>query len=334
MNGDRFQTSARAQALFEALCQHVGKQPDKRQRVHLTCPNCKRADKKFAFGYSSGLNRYYAQCFVCGIKYTLKALADVLGLPDNRPYSAPTAQVPRAPKPKPWQARAELLAKNFAQTPGNVQAWQKYKPVSADVIREHQLGFGEFPGGLWDSTREEFCHHRRLIVPLFDGDHVVGFRCRAMECQHTKWLSPGGTRLVLYNAACLRPGLELVAIAENPIDALLVVEKWHTAAVATLGVSVWNDDYTARLWAAKPECTLIGFDNDVPGQTINPRIIAEWKRRRREKKLPDDERKFLSGIKLANRLLAAGLIADYYRWPLSAPDGADLGSLFQETRVA
>jgi hypothetical protein len=304
--------------LFSALTTYVNRTPNRKGEVYIPCPQCGKPKAHFSFGPRG------AHCFLCGYSPSLSALAEKLGMHDTRPTSAP-AYMPPAPKPRPWQARASELAISFSAAPLAAQKWQAYKPLLVPTIRAHKLGYGVFPGGLHHAAGR--CDHPRLIVPIFDGEDVIGFRCRAVECQCPKWLSPGGSKLALYNLASVQPA-QPVAILENPIDALLCGDHWHMAAVATFGVSIWNDGYTAALKAAQPSAVIIGFDNDVPGQTRNPAIIAAWKTRRRARHLPDDETAFLSGIKLATRLRAAGIPAIIYEWPLTAPEKADIGSLF------
>jgi hypothetical protein len=192
---------------------------------------------------------------------------------------------------------------SFSQTPGNVKAWQAYKPLPADVIARRRLGLGVFPGGLAYKQDGEWqrCEHRRLIVPLFSGrDAVAGFRCRAFECGCKKWLSPGGTEMVLFNAAHIRRG-QPVTVLENPIDALLVHYKWGEAAVATMGVTIWKPRYTEHVRQAGPSVTIFGFDatGDAPA----------WNERR------------------ARELRAQGLAAQAFDWSLY-PGMKDFGDFF------
>jgi hypothetical protein len=312
---------------FAALAAHVGgqAQPNHKGEVWITCPNCGKSQKHFSFSERG------AKCFTCGYHPSLKSLAERLGVQDARPY-APPAPV-RQPKARPWKNQAEMLARSLAETPGLAVAWRAYKPVSAATLRQYQLGYGIFPGGLWDEKNKRRCHHPRLIVPLWDAAafpwRATGFRCRRTTCDCATWLSPAGSELTLYNAHKLRPGLDVVVICENPVDALLVKQEWEGVAVATLGVSVWKDYYAALLQQAAPEQVVVWFDNDVAGQCTNPAYIAAWKAERRARGLPDDETKFLAGIALTNRLIAAGLKATFYPWPESARYGADLGEFFK-----
>ena len=296
-----------------------------RHEIRIACPQCGNK-KKFS------ISERGANCFVCGYKPTLKALAERLGVNTDEVYTAPIAE-PKPRPPREWEERPLAIARDLAETPGNVQAWRKYKPLKASTIHNALLGLGVFPGGLWDETRRRRCNHVRLIVPLFDGGQVVGFRCRAIDCGCTKWLSPGGSRMVLYGIDTAQPGCDVLVICENPIDKHLVKQEWEGEAAATLGVTIWKDDaeyrYTEQVRAVSPQQIVVWFDNDVPGQATNPRIIADWKAQRRARRLPDDEKKFLSGIKLTNRLLEAGLPATFYPWADDAPAGADIGSFFK-----
>jgi hypothetical protein len=228
-----------------------------------------------------------------------------------------------------WNA----IAHELAATPGALAAWTAYKPVSPSTVRHYLLGYGTFPGGLWDEENQNWCHHPRLIVPLTHKT-IVGFACRAAACTCTKWLAPAGSRRVLFNAQRLRVGLDVVIVCSNPVDALLVGQAWEGVAVATLGMnpnpSGWRDGYTSALRAARPKEVVVWFGNTVPGQATNPHLIASWKRQQRACELDCDESRYLAGIKLANRLRQAGLPATFYRWPNTAREGADLGEVVCE----
>lgn len=309
---------------FAAIASHTQVAPDRKGEVWLACPQCGARGKKFS------VSEHGAHCFKCGYNPPLKVLAEQLGVRDGRIYEPPAVTPAHERKAAAWLPNARQLAWEFTQTPGLVQAWQAYKPVSAATVDRWRLGYGEWPGGLWDEKRHERCHHRRLIVPLFGGrGDVVGFRCRAVECDHARWLSPACSEMVLYGIDSVPLGADVLIVCENPIDALLVRQEWEGPAVATLGTSIWKDGYTDQVRAVHPLQVVIFFDNDVPGQAIDRAIIADWKARRRERGLPDDETKFGAGIKLANKLLAAGLPATFYRWPAGTPEGQDIGGLFK-----
>lgn len=280
---------------FAALVQGLHAQPNRKGEVYTKCPQCGKGDQHFSFSERG------AKCFKCGYTPSLRKLADVLLGGAALAYAPAPVAAPI--KPRPWQTQAAALVESFTQTPGNVQAWQAYKPLPADVITRRKLGLGVFPGGLAYKHQGSWvrCDHRRLIVPLFAGrEQVAGFRCRAIECDHKKWLSPGGTELVLYNAAHIRRGQPLTVL-ENPIDALLVHYLWDEAAVATLGVTIWKDHYTDQVRQAGPSATLFGFDANGEAPAWNARRARE--------------------------LRAAGLAAQAFDWSLY-PGYKDFGEFF------
>jgi hypothetical protein len=286
-------------SLFDALASHVRVQPDRQGEVWIACPSCGAKQKHFSFSARG------AHCHKCGYSPALKALAEQLGLRDQRPYAAPREVERPRPAPKPWQAQADLLARNYAQTPGAAQAWAAYKPISPETRLAHLLGLGVVP-----SCK---CRHPRLIVPLFKAGQVVGFRGRLIACDcPQKWISPAGSEMVLYNAEAIVTG-KPVTIVENPIDALMLGEQWGEIAVATLGVSIWKDGYTDLVRRAS-EVT-VAFDNDVAGNLHTPEAIADWK------KTHPNGNPALGGLVTYNKLVAAGVDASLYDW-----GGADAGT--------
>ncbi len=304
--------------LFDELCTHLHVKPDGHGEAWADCPQCgkPRKDKKFSF------NDRGAHCFVCNYSAGLNALADKVGLKDQRPYTPPQRAQETPHAPRAWQADAELITASCESDPRVSDVLKRTgKPLQQATIKANRLGVGVFPGGLWFSRdgQMQHCTHDRLIVPIFDTTgSITGFRCRAFQCDCTKWLSPGGTVLQLYNVNAVRKG-QPVVIVENPIDALLITERWYPA-VATFGVTIWKDDYTEALKALSPEIIISAFDNDAPGYTTDRAIIAAWIRQ--HKSAPP-----LNGLRLANRLCEAGLAAKPYVWPIGTPAKYDIGQM-------
>lgn len=295
---------------FSSLCQHLQVAPDRRGECHVSCPSCghpvKRGQTHFSF------SRDGAFCFVCGYDSGLRALAAHYGLADGMPVER--RPLPPRPEARHYNIREHApdeLAVRYAAHPERMQRWQAYKPVNADTIKRYRLGFGALPA---HSSR---CPHRRLIVPLFEAGTCVGFRARQVECECGKWLSPGGSQLTLYNARDLAG--KLVWIVENPIDALLIEQRYpECAAVATLGVSVWRDEWTELVRPARK--VIVAYDHDCPGNGGTAAMRQAWLRT--HPRLPEP-----GGIKLVNRLLSAGIMALLFPWPADAPEHADIGSV-------
>lgn len=294
---------------YAQLCHGLSARPDGKGEVYVACPNCGKGDRHFSFNQRSGF------CFRCGFKTGLHKLRQMLLGDRVLDFAPPPAPRPR--RPPRWLPDADSIANSLASQPGTISAWQSYKPVPVDAIADFRLGWGVFPGGLWDSSNHYRCRHRRLIVPLTLGGRVVGFRCRAVECGCAKWLSPGGSRLTLFNAENVIPG-RLLFIVENPIDAILLHYTHHQPAVATLGVTIWKIPYTRLVTAASHR--LVAYDNDPSGCTTDPEKLAEWTRHHPDLDPP------LRGFWLADKLSGQHLPTDVFDWS-HYPDINDIGDL-------
>jgi hypothetical protein len=302
------QTSKASAVLFADLCQHVRKLPDHKGEVWMTCPNCGKPRKHFSFSERG------ANCFACGWQPPLSVLAQKLGLPDNRPYIEPKPlSVPGLYRQNTEHFTA--IASRCAFRGDVVARWQSYKPLSEKTIRDRNLGVGIVPGT---------CPHERLVVPLYEQGKVVGIRARALSCQCKKWLSPSGSILPLYNAEALSRG-QVVVIVENPVDALLVQERWGYIAIATMGATIWKDGWTPLLKAAQPELALVAFDHDLPGngaQSANEyrQMVAEWKAKHpNAPRIPDS-----AGPKRMAAFIQAKIPSQLFKWPEGAKDFGEL----------
>lgn len=283
----------------------------------MDCPECGKGGRHFSYSERG------AFCFRCGYAASLPALRERLGACSGARL-APKWEQSSARKPR-RKAIADMdwWARQLHQTPGAFDAWTRYKPISRSVFEENMLGYGVMPalryssGGKWLE-----CKFNRLIVPLFKDGRVVGFRCRAIEPGDAgpKWLSPGGSELTLYNACAVTPSAH-IAIVENPIDALLATSAWKMPFVATMGVSIWKQEYTEFLIAMRPLSVTVMFDNDAPGNSIDPEVIRDWETRHYPAKAPQ------RGIALANHLCSEGLPARLHVW-VGRPVGFDVGDLF------
>lgn len=303
-------------SLFERLCQRLNARPDRRGEVHVNCPFCGKEAKRGQVHFS--FSERGAKCLVCGESAGLRRLAEVYGLDGAQAWTPPT---PRAEAPRRTLDRSADFARwcdEWARNPRAVDAWQKYKPLPEQVIRAHRLGLGRFP------KYASQCQHERLMVPLYQDGKVVGIRGRALDCEHDKWLSPAGSKCALYNAEHLgRAAGRVVWIVENPIDALLLELALPDAvAVATLGVSMWQEEWTGRIAQARPASVIVAYDNDRPGNGGGETGRAVWLATHPKDLLPN-------GVKLANRLLAAGVRARLFPWPADAPVHMDIGDVLR-----
>ncbi len=327
-----------ASALFAELCVRLHVEPDRHGEAHTACPfpgcgkevasDARSGHVHFSFSERGG------HCFVCGQSASLPRLAQLFGL--ARDY-APMPRV--APLPRPGARCAtdfNALCRAYEAHPGCAQAWRQYKPLWPETIKAYRLGYGSFP------PYTSRCRHPRLMVPLIAGGRVVGFRGRrtpACSCDaKAKWLSPSGTRTLLYNGerlgvagptlgyAAPRPRAPMLFVVENPLDALLIEQCYpDIAAVATLSVSNWRPEWTEAVKQYGAEVVTVAFDNDLPGNggaAQRPRLASQWRATHHGMEPPR-----ANGVKLVNRLLQEGVTACLFEWPEDAPDKADIGDL-------
>lgn len=337
---------------FVALCRYYRAEPDGSGNVYVSCPACGRGDRRCSFHLTYGLH-----CFRCNAKMSLTELADkVLGVGFTPP---PSSFSIKPAKPKAWQRMADELVASFVMTPGREAAWRAYKPLPTQLLDLHRLGYGIFPGLYFSEGSESQygkpafvakdhtpfwqCQHKRLIIPLYADKVVVGFRCRSTDCNCPRWLSPSGSKLVLYNGACLLPpdqrdrnlhhllgdthsdyikGKKLV-LAENPIDGLWAEWAWGVTSVATLGAGIWKPAWTRLLSENRPQAVLVIFDHDLAGNgggKHNARLAAEWKA---QHNLPAPEP---NGMRRARELRKVRVPTRLHDWG-EAELGMDLGQL-------
>jgi len=331
-------------ALFDELCARLRLQPDAKGEVPITCPHCSKESGPGDVHCSYSERGYY--CWVCANGGSLRQLWDVLvgGEAPKRNHYAPRY----TPKPKPRRYDITLhspdeLARRYAAHTATEAEWAAYAP-SLTWLRAFGLGFGAFP------RYSSQCQHERLMVPLIADGHVVGFRGRAVSCDCPKWLGPGGNpSRFLYNAARLlpdrnrlkQPGAErrsyvgdspvedangaqgcTVWIVENPVDAILLEQRGE-AAVATLGVSVWDDIWTVLLTRAKPGAVVVAYDNDAPGNGGGLAGQRAWREAHSNARPP------MNGPRLAARLIKAGLLAYVLNWG-DVPQKTDVGDVLRQ----
>jgi hypothetical protein len=327
-------------ALFNRLVSHLHADVHKRNGVtwaETTCPACGKEPKKGQVHFSFS-DDGRAKCLVCGQGYNLLQLSRVVGIDDDRPYipPAPSQKIKSHPNTPTWIEHAEEILDTYTTHPDLYDLWAQYKPLSDDLIRAYRLGVGVLPQY---SSR---CQHERLIVPLISGGEIRGFRGRSLGCDCGKWLSastnPDWTKF-LFNGACLvqdqatarernlgysNSGYargEALLIVENPADAILAEQKLGVWAVATLGVTIWRDDWTQSLIECKPSSIVVGYDKDLAGNSRTPQMEREWLAKNPKAKVIP----IPNGVRLVNHLLKAGLPASLFRWPKTAPPKCDIG---------
>ena len=321
-------------SIFAQLCLIYNSQAERDGEVHVVCPFCAKPGSKSHVHFSFCIKGY--KCFACGNSGSLQDLANFLGTID---LTQITPSIRKRERVYTWPKSGMVIAAKYSMAEGCLDAWQKYKLITGRMAQERLLGLGIFPRG---SSR---CRHTRLMVPLLSGGHVIGFRGRAIDCSCGKWLSPGGSKMVLYNGARLLHPLarekhsaylelgdtvssayargKILVITENPIDAIMLENIVGVQAIATLGVGIWRDEWTGILVKARPRLTIVWFDHDQPGNGGGDIVEKNWLRTHNF--LPEP-----NGKKLVRRLNDAGANAILYRWDNTDPIGKDPGDFLRE----
>lgn len=316
--------------LYQTLIHTLHAEQDRKGEWHCPCQFCGKPSTPKNPHHSFNEQGFY--CFVCGEGGSLKKLADQAGITEETPR-------PILPKPAPkkqdyipdWKKNPTIYLRRLCRDYEVYPKWREYKPLSSKIIESHLLGYGVLPASK--------CKHKRLIVPLIFEQKLYGFRGRAIDCDCGKWLSSYGSEGILYNSEILLKDTayysfgdserktEPVLIVENPIDALMLEER-GLKSVATLGVTMWKDEWTEMIKSTNPKLVVVVYDKDLAGNGASneaeyQEMVAAWKAKNpkaREVPVPN-------GIKLVNRLSEAGVNARLYRWEESLPFKTDIGDL-------
>lgn len=321
---------------FESLLKHYNVEPDDRKWAHVPCPRCfspaaeRYGDTHFSFNHKAGY------CFVCGYKCTLPELIEEVGAE----LTGNSTSYRYQERKKRWmdyevnrQTLNDMIVK-WNKEPYGFHRWNLYKPISEKVYSFYKLGFGMYP------DKSSLCKHNRLMVPLIAGEEIVGVRGRRLDCDCPKWAAISGSKFVLYNGGMLIGGLgnsklklgnslltynksSVLYIVENQIDSLLLLQK-GIYAVATLGVTIWEEEWTKILQDVKPSKVVVAYDNDMAG-CPNEETYQRIKKERLAKGIPFVKEP--NGYELVKRLREKSINAFCYHWSPNTPEKMDIGKL-------
>lgn len=323
------------QDLFNSLCaQFPGMLSRNRAKPQylITCPYCGAESRQTNFHCSFGQifpnEGWGFKCFSCGEVRSLKRFAIEAGAIEQQ-IPKPLPVSPPKPQHKPiWLSQKQAVCNHVVKATDKYDLWYEYKRVTPDMVDKYRLGVGVLPSCQ--------CKHHRLITPFFEHDNPVWFRGRRVDCDCNNWLGASGVSP--YDISL--PGIEdvpqngIVFVTENRVDAMLITEKSPYYGVATLSTSYWCDKWTKQLRAAKPSQVIVLFDADLPGnglpigdfqQAVKRRIVkrfhvehpvivstltldggwlVEWQAGETSGEIHIPQP---AGVKLANRLLGAGI---------------------------
>jgi hypothetical protein len=189
----------------------------------------------------------FFKCFACGKATSIYMLGVKLGIinPDEDEEPEETVIKPlvkQSSLPDWWNKRWQLL-EQYQNNREKIYMWAQYKNVRPDEIEKYALGYGYLP----HTTTP------RLIVPVFDGKELIGFRGRLVdnpEGNQVKWLSTKGLspsnmkNPPFYSRA---KDYSHLFVVENMVDAILVNERTPHTAIPTMSVTYWNESWTEKI---------------------------------------------------------------------------------------
>lgn len=320
--------------LFDSLCNQfpgVLSRARAKPQYLIKCPYCgaESSPKNFhcSFGQIFPNEGWGFKCFSCGEVRSLKRFAIESGKTEQREVLRPLPRPVTAVKPV-WLSQKKTVFDYSTRSPNKYDLWYQYKCVTPDMVDKYKLGVSVLPSC--------HCTHPRLITPFLENGNPVWFRGRRIDCDCNNWLGASGVSP--YDVSL--PGIEespengVIFITENRVDAMLITEKTPYSGVATLSTAYWCDKWTHQLRDVNPSRVIILFDADLPGNGLPALDFQEAVRRRVSRRFnvecpsileirPLDDGWVVkwesaetigeihipqpSGVKLANKLLAAGL---------------------------
>ena len=225
----------------------------------------------------------FFKCFACGKATSIYMLGVKLGIinPDEDEEPEETVIKPlvkQSSLPDWWNKRWHLL-EQYQNNREKIYMWAQYKNVRPDEIEKYALGYGYLP----HTTTP------RLIVPVFDGKELIGFRGRLVdnpEGNQVKWLSTKGLspsnmkNPPFYSRA---KDYSHLFVVENMVDAILVNERTPHTAIPTMSVTYWNESWTEKIRELLPISVIVAYDADLAGNGCGKEIMRELIQKRLRK---------------------------------------------------
>lgn len=260
------------------------------------CPFCGKDNGKHVSSRFGQTNvGVFFKCFSCGEACSIQTLGETLGVLARNESITPEEVskvkiVFSEPKdPDWWESRYDLL-ESYQK---NGQVYSKWamcgKRIRPDEVVKYQLGYGTLPNG----------YDERIIVPIFSGDDLIGFRGRDVD-NHSqlKWMSTDNKILSSLEKPPFYNHLseyKHLLIVENMVDAILVNERTPYNAIPTMSVVYWNDLWFEEIRKLNPVSIIVAYDKDIYGNGSNAKEMRNFTHSALTRKGLDVER--VTGIK-------------------------------------
>lgn len=228
------------------------------QAVVKNCPLCSNNNHKFYINVSGETNDGLWDCKVCGQSGNFNQLKQRLGMGMENVVSAKDMAGHGEPQPLP---DFDALHNNLMNNPeyGDVLDYLvAERKFSLEVIEKFKIGAWTKDGSQW------------YVIPYFDssgnGVYYKSRRFGVVPDKGSRFNSPHGREVGLFNEACVVPNMEVLYIVEGEPDALSMLSSGYDNVVAVPGAGVKKAAWIEKLDKLAPKNIYIIFDNDKPGQ--------------------------------------------------------------------
>lgn len=317
------------------------------------CPFCGAGDRHIRRCAAIGSTTGAFKCFRCTPKaISVDAFLHKMG--QNPSHQIPATII----KPKPaqrrgipiWQLDPMKYHSRLTSAADVVQQWQRYKPITEDMIMRFQLGYGVLPPVRQDKDGTlhytQKCSHPRLTYANLENPdrQATAFRGRQLDCScfkekpgDLKWLTITGADAWLFNSMAVeRSRGAYIIIAEQPIDSILAMQAMPDvlAVAGTAGAGTWKPEWSQLIAKAEPRGVLVWYDNDLignPNEEAREGLIAA----RREKmeargihvtdSMIQNWRRSAMAPQIVRDLRHLHIPAETFNWPLGTQWHMDAG---------
>lgn len=159
----------------------------------------------------------------------------------------------------------ELVEKYHLALPDHILQYLNVRGITDEVIRNYQIGWGQFYGKLW------------ITIPVKDDNGDWGFFKLRQDPEDTfssdKYkFFPVGSKATIFNSEMLKGNEDDIVICEGEFDCMLLNSKGIPAITSTAGVAGFKEEWIEKL--NKLKRVYICFDKDEAGEKGVERIIS------------------------------------------------------------
>lgn len=230
------------------------------QACVVNCPVCGNTNNKFYINISGGENDGLWDCKRCGESGNFGQLRQRLGMGiENAVSVKDMASVGAVVAPLPDFDTLHVNLMNSPEYEDVLDYLIAERKFSLEVLNRLKIGAYTKDGSKW------------YIIPYFNsagaGVYYKARRFGVVPEGGSRFTSPKGREVGLFNEGCLAPGMDSLTIVEGECDTISMISAGYEAVVGVPGAGVKKAAWIDKLDSLAPKQIFICFDNDKPGQT-------------------------------------------------------------------